>query len=149
VINLLNKKRELYILLFLITLSGFIILGSGESQNDQAFPIKIKFKQHFPPKSVKIEENYVLHIEWKNRDNYRSYNGQFVFKVNLKDRKIVVSDLKCIYREQIIEAVEANDCLEFWLPCQEFPCLDSDYVEVTIQYFSSGEYLWDIAIAQY
>ena len=90
----------------------------------------------------------MLHIEWKNRDNHRSYSGQFVFKVNLKNRDIVFSDLEFIYREQIIEAVVTNDGLEFRLPHQEFPCHESDYVEVIIQYFNSGEYFWDIAIAQ-
>lgn len=147
-INLFKNKKGLKLLLFLFTLSGSLILASGSSENSQVQPIKIKFKQFKPPISVKVEEDYVLHVEWKNRDNYRSYNGQFVFKVYLKNENIVISDLEFVYRDQIIEAVKVWDGLEFRLPSQEFLCLDAGYVEVIIQYFTLGEYVWDIAISQ-
>ena len=123
-------------------------MASGEAHQDQSFPIKIKFKQFTPPNSVKIGEDYLLHIEWKNRDNSQSYEGSFVLFVSLENEKLHPLDVYCVYGCNIIEGTERNNGLEYIFPSQEFLSHESGVNEITILYFRPGDFNWVLAIAE-
>jgi hypothetical protein len=130
-----------------MSLFGSVLMANGEAQGHPQ-PIHIKFKQHEPVDSVKIGEDYLLHIEWKNRDNKLSYEGYFVFLVSLENDEIGSSDLECIYDGQIIEAKVTSSGLEYHFPVCMFLSHESGFDEFSIIYQKPGKYSLDIAIAQ-
>ncbi len=144
---LVNKKRVLVFFL-LISLYGSVLLANGKTQQGHPEPIHIKLKQHKLVDSIKIGEEYVLLVEWKNRDNRQAYEGYFVLHVNLENDDVESSDLECIYDGQIIEARVTSRGLEYHFPVQSFLSHESGFEEFTISYYKPGDYRLAIAIAQ-
>jgi hypothetical protein len=122
-------------------------MSNGKTQGHPQ-PIHIKFEQNTPVDSVKIGEDYLLHIEWKNRDNRQSYDGYFVIQVSLENRNVESFDLECSYEGQVIDARVTDTGLEYHLPIQSFQAHEVGYDEISISYNKPGKYNLDIAIAQ-
>lgn len=131
-----------------ISLWGSVLFAKGKTQLGHPSPIHIKFDQHKPVGSVKIGEKYLLHLEWKNRDNQQSYDGYFVLKVNLEKDKVELADLECIYEDQIIEASITSSGIEYHFPVQKFVSHESGVEDFSVIYYKPGKYNLDIAIAQ-
>lgn len=131
----------------LLSLYGSVLLANAKVHSHPQ-PIHIKLNHHNKIDSIKVGEDYLLYIEWKNRDNKQSYYGYFVIQVSLENSDVESTDLECSYKGQIIEAIVSDEGLEYHLPLHSFQPHEVGNEEISISYHKPGKYNLDIAIAQ-